>query len=69
MEFVETPGGLCKKTFEMAKSLRPDEIVAVMDRYCRRDAAFLCDKKFGFKLHQPTLEWLIADNAVIDFLE
>ncbi len=69
MEFKDAPSGMCKKTYEIGRKLGSHEILHMMDRFCRRDALFLCEKKFGFKLHQPTLEWLVVDRAVLDFLE
>ena len=65
----KTPSGLCMKTYNLAKEMEPNELSAVMDRYCHRDAQFLCLKKFGFQLHERTLLWLVADNALLDFLE
>lgn len=69
MDFKDAPTGLCEKTFDLVKDMEPHEVLAFMDRYCRKDAQFLCDKKFGFRPHKATLEWIVADQAVLDFLE
>ena len=69
MKYKEAPKGLCKKTFEAVQDMDTDHVLATMDRYCRKDAQFVCERKFGFKLHKQTLEWIIADGAILDFLE
>ena len=64
----DIPSGLCTKTYDIANKLEPNEVLVMLDRYCRKDAAFLCLKKYGFRLHQQTLEWLAIDNSILDFL-
>jgi hypothetical protein len=56
--------GLHIQTAELVKDKTVEDMMVLIDKYCRADKLLACMNQFGFFPHKKTIEWYIEDQFV-----
>ena len=53
-------------TFDFVHGKSIDQIRRLRDKWCRPDRCLACKKELGFWLDRITLDWILADDVLLD---